>query len=277
MFRSSILRKTVLFITLLFVFSYLALCLHMYKIQRGILFSPVIDVNNSDVLSNAGFYPVLVSTKDGIDLNGWWSPSDNAKKIVIYFHGNGQSVSTSYLGVSEFAKRNGYALLMTEYRGFAGHAGAITENGLYLDADSFVQWVLMKTEYKSDDIIFMGGSLGTALAVRMASEYQPYALILFAPFSSILEVAQDTYWFLPVSLLLHDHFRNDLYIRNVDAPVLILHGDKDVTVPQKYARSLFDYAPHPRKEFVSLEGAAHENLFAHGASGYIESFLRSLE
>ena len=118
----------------------------------------------------------------------------------------------------------------------------------------------------------MGKSLGTGVAVEMAVEFPPAALVLGAPYTSITDVAQTVYWFLPVSLLSRDRFPSISRIGNVHAPLLVLHGDADDTVPVSLGRELLAAANEPKKG-VFFQGAGHDNLFAFGAADAIMEFV----
>lgn len=257
-------------------FAYVAMCAHVYRIQNDLLYTPILRANNSEVLTAFGMEPVTVSTEDNIILTGWWLPPTSQDKVIVYFHGNGQIVTSSYHGIGSFAKEQGYGLLMAEYRGFAGHEGDVNEENLYYDADLYMQWLTKERSYQPEDLIIVGGSLGTAMAARTARKYNPYAVILFAPFSSILDLAKDVYWYLPVSFLLTERFRSDLDIQNVHAPLLILHGKEDLIVPERYARTLYELSASRKKEFIALDGAKHEGVFSFGASERMETFLSRL-
>src|SRR3546814_6979205 len=87
-------------------------------------------------------------------------------------------------------------------------------------------------------LVYYGESLGTAVAVKIASERPPSALVLEAPPSSIADVAQAHYWYLPVRLLIRDPWDSLARIAEVGAPVLILHGERDPVVPIRFGRKL---------------------------------------
>jgi fermentation-respiration switch protein FrsA (DUF1100 family) len=105
-------------------------------------------------------------------------------------------------------------------------------------------------------LVAYGGSLGTGVAVRLASEQPLAGLILDAPYTSTADVASLTYWFGPVSCLMLDQFHSLDIIQKVEAPILILHGTDDRTIPFAFGERLFEAAPE-RKRFVRIEGGSH--------------------
>ena len=104
-----------------------------------------------------------------------------------------------------------------------------------------------------------GESLGSGVAVTVAAQRQSPRLILEAPFTSVAEVAQYHYSFMPAAALVRDRFDSLSRIGEVNAPILILHGDRDRVVPVRFGRALFDAAPEPKEFWLSPE-AGHENL-----------------
>jgi hypothetical protein len=174
----------------------------------------------------------------------------------------------------------GYGLLLAEYRGYGGNPGLPTEEGLYNDARAFLQWLRMEKGVEPSDTVLYGESLGTGVAVQMAAEAGakevPYrALILEAPFSAAVDLARETYPFLPVNLLMRDQFKSREKIGNIHTPLLILHGNKDEVVPLQSGQALFEAAHNP-KTFIVIDGGTHHNLYSHGAASSVLEFLGGL-
>ena len=102
----------------------------------------------------------------------------------------------------------------------------------------------------------MGESLGTGVAVDLAARHPVGAVVLDSPYSATVDVAAARYWMFPVRLLMRDQFRSDKKIGKVAAPVLMVHGTEDATVPIRFGEKLFALAKAP-KEFMRIEGAGH--------------------
>jgi len=216
---------------------------------------------------------VHVTTEDGLALSGWYaSPVNKDLPVIVFFHGNGQHIGTSYKDRMDFFVKRGHGLLMVEYRGYGGHAGIVHEQGLYRDAQAFVKWLHDEQSVAYCDMVFFGESLGTSLAVHLAAINHPRTVILLAPFSSIFHMVQDKYFYMPVQVLLKDQYRNDLKIKNINAPLLIVHGEKDKIVPIKYGKSLYEQAIQP-KAFFSFAQGNHINLFGSEAREQIVDFM----
>lgn len=174
--------------------------------------------------------------KDGVTLRGWGIiPTRDEAPVYLYFHGNAD-------GLDERATRFGYlastgaGVVAFSYRGYGGSGGAPTEALLYSDAREIYN-ALIKT-YPETRIILFGESLGTGVALELATHVKPAGIILDSPYLSVVERAHAAYPWLPVPLLLQDQFRSDLFIEKVSAPILILHGTKDDVIPPSGSEQL---------------------------------------
>ena len=152
----------------------------------------------------------------------------------------------------------GYGFLIAEYRGYSGLPGKPTEQGLYADGRAYL-YGLMAQGVKSENIILMGHSLGTGVAVQLAGEFKVGGLILLAPYLSMVKMAQIHYPFIPARLLVLDRFENEKKIGEVRAPVLIVNGAEDNIVPPSQGKRLYELANEP-KRFDSLQGRGHNDI-----------------
>ena len=262
-------------ITITIIISYIGFCLFMYKQQYLLLYQPKTEKISPDQVNAKNANIIKVKTSDNVILEGWYfRPQKENMKIIVYFHGNGWVIGNGYQNV-KYLLDNGYGLLMVEYRGYSGNNGKITEQRLYKDSRAFIDWLHNNKNIPYNAMIFYGESLGTALAIKMASEYNPYSLILFSAFSSMLDLAWERYPYIPVNILLKDQYRNDLVISNIKSPILFLHGQKDKLVPIKYGRKLFEKANKP-KDMKVYEYGTHTNLYNLGAREAVISFLNSV-
>jgi len=191
---------------------------------------------------------------------------------VIYFQGNAEGLSAR---VNRFTwlTADGTGLLALCYRGYGGSSGTPSEQGLILDARAAYDFV--RARYAARRIVLFGESLGTGVAVALASEREIDALILDAPYSSTADVGAAAYPFAPVRWLMKDTFRSDERVGRVSAPLLVLHGERDTIVPIRFAEKLFALAREP-KRFVRFPQGGHVNLDDYGAANVIKDFLDGL-
>ncbi len=134
----------------------------------------------------------------------------------------------------------------------------------------------MVQSYEASRLVAYGESLGTGVAVRLASKQLLAGLILDAPYTSTADVASLTYWYVPVSWLMLDRFRSLDIIQSVKAPILILHGTDDRTIPFAFGEQLYAAAPEP-KRFIRIEGGSHSKNLEQGGLTAVEDFLAAIE
>jgi uncharacterized protein len=135
--------------------------------------------------------------------------------------------------------------------------------------------VIALAGYAAGRLVLWGGSLGTAVAVALAAEREVGAVMLDAPFTSAADVGAAAYPFAPVRWLMKDAYRSDRRIARVDAPLLILHGERDSVVPIAFGERLFALANEP-KRMVRLPDGNHVDLDEHGAAEVVKAFLAGL-
>ena len=164
----------------------------------------------------------------------------------------------------------GEGLVALSYRGYAGSTGRPTEAGLIDDARAAYEFATKR--HPAARIVVWGESLGSGVAVALASERKVAGVVLEAPFLSAVDIAAGVYPYLPVRWLMKDQFRSDLRVPKVTAPVLILHGDRDTVVPITSGQFLYKLITSP-KRFVRVAGAGHENLGSFGAVETARKFL----
>lgn len=221
----------------------------------------------------AGFRDVELTTSDGERLRGWWKPPQPGKALILYFHGNGGSLA-SRRGRVEALAETGRGVLLIAYRGYSGSTGQPTEEGLRIDARTAYDWAARSSP--ADRIVLYGESLGTGVAVRLATERTVAGVILDAPYTSTADVAAGTYWFIPVLWLMQDQFRSIDIVQGVRAPILVMHGDRDRVVPFTFGERLYDAAPEP-KRFLRLSGVGHTRVLESGGLTAVNAFIADIE
>lgn len=251
---------------------YLALCAFMYFAQRSLMYFPD---RMRTVPADAGLPEAReekLVTADGETVIAWHiPPRDGTKPVVVYFHGNGGALN---LRVQRFAKlaSEGFGVVALSYRGYGGSSGTPSEEGLIADGTAAYEFAVR--HYTAGRIALWGESLGTGVAVAVASEAPVAKLVLETPFTSAMEVGASVYPFLPVRFLMKDQFRSDLRIANVKAPVLILHGERDSVVPIRFGERLFAMIAGEKK-FARFPGGEHYDLDRHGGMQAAIEFLNN--
>ena len=144
---------------------------------------------------------VTFPTADGLVLSGWFvsSRSATAPGTVIVFNGN--AANRAYRAPLAVVLRDyGYQVLLFDYRGYGGNGGAPTEPGLMADARAARTYLLGRADVDTSRLVYYGESLGSAVAIALASEHSPAAMVLRSPFTSLVDVGRIHYPFLPVKL-----------------------------------------------------------------------------
>jgi len=233
----------------------------MYAYQGRLMYPGSGATETPEAVGLSGVEEVTIETTDGLRLLAWWMPPEPGRTVVLFWHGNAGTLATRVHKFKAFGGR-GYGMLMMAYRGYSGNPGTPTQPVLVRDAVTATNWV--RREAEGHPLIYYGESLGGAVAMQLATKVPPQAIVLEGTFDSAADLAQRRYPFLPAALLIRDRWDSMAIADDSPAPVLMLHGDADRTVPIEHARRLFQRLPEP-KRFVRIEGAAHVDLFDHGA------------
>lgn len=227
--------------------------------QRRMIYIPITRSVAPAASVIPGAEDVAYTTEDGLALRGWFVPPSiqPARGTVILFNGNaGDRSYRAELG--EALSKAGLAVLLTDYRGYGGNPGSPSETGLLRDARAARAYVTSRSDVDPARIIYFGESLGAAVAVALAVEEPPAALVLRSPFGTLAEVGKRHYPFLPVSLLLWDRYPSVDRIRDVHCPLLVVAGDADRIIPAEMSQRLFDAANQP-KSYALIPWADHND------------------
>ena len=251
---------------------YLSLIAFMYVFQRHFVFAP--SSRNPFAAGHAPFQVLNYQTPAGLNLRGLYVPAKENRPTIVYFHGNAGNLADRIYKAQHFLDK-GYGVALVGYRGYSGNPGQPTEQGLYEDGRAVIRQ-LEQSGVKEQDIVLYGESLGTGVATQMATEIKAKALILEAPFTSTIDVGARVYWFLPVRFLLKDKFENLKKIGDLTMPIMIIHGTDDRTIPYAFGEKLFANVHSQIKEFVTLKGAGHADIYDFDAGNIINAFLAKL-
>lgn len=238
---------------------YVVLALVMFGCQRSFLYFP--DSSRPDLQGAGvdGLAEVRLESEPGVEVAHWYRPpaADNGPVLVV-FHGNAGHIGHRVSKFRPFLDA-GFGLFLAEFRGYGGNAGKPDEAGLTADARA-VMTDLGREGIAGDRLIVYGESLGGGPAVKMAVEFPVAGLVLEAPFTSVADVAQAHYWYLPARWLVLDTWDNAARIGDLRAPLLLLHGENDRVIPVRFGRRLFEQAPEPKQALFVPDGD-HNDLF----------------
>ena len=255
--------------------AYLAVLASLYCFQRQLMYLPDRARPALADLAQLGVREVTVPTADGLALLSWYLPPRDGGPVMLYCHGNGGHIAYRAARLVRFA-REGYGVLLLEYRGYGGNPGTPSEAGLFADGEAAVDF-LARDGIDLRRIVLWGESLGSGVAVHLAARQPGGALVLENPFTSAAAVAQYHYPYVPAARLLWDRYESLARIGAVRAPVLVLQGGRDAVVPPRFGQALYRAAPEPKELWVAPE-AGHEDLAGYGALdaavAFIERYVR---
>ena len=224
---------------------YAGLCLLLFLTQRSQVYFPV------------GESAVRGAVSMSFEMAGAtlkvWTVERPGSQALIYFGGNAEDVGAS---IGAFAERlTGHSLYFVNYRGYAGSSGEPSETALVGDAIAFYD----RLQARHPDISVLGRSLGSGVAVQLASARAVNRLVLVTPFDSLVNVARAHFPWLPVRLLMLDRYDSADRIPAVRAPTLVVVAESDEVVPRARTDALIEaFTIRPR--VLVLEGARHNDL-----------------
>ena len=236
------------FILTIFIIYFLVL-VFLYFYQRNLLYHPNENNYSGDKIS-VDIEKVKIQTADNIELLGWYHEK-NLKdyKTIAYFHGNAGSLENRIHKLNHFQDMN-INFLIIAWRGFNGNKGKPSERGLYVDGKSAIDW-LKKKGVDEKNLILYGESLGTGIATHLAQNKDYAGVILETPFTSMIDAAKNFYPYVPINLLLKDKFENLKKIKNVSAPILVMHGEVDKIVPFSMGKKIYEIANNPKYSYFT--------------------------
>jgi uncharacterized protein len=260
----------------IFLFSiFLSSC----RIEDKFIFHPSAYVADYPHSAGLAFEEVYFDTADNVRLNGWFVPHPQAQSTLVWFHGNAGNIGHRVANLKLLHHWVKVHVFIFDYRGYGKSQGRISEAGSYLDGAAAIDYLRRNKGIEPERMIFFGRSLGAAIATEMTTRVTPSGLILESPFTSIRDMARAIFPLLPVGPILRTRYDIMERIRRIRAPLLVLHGDRDGTIPWEQGKRVFDAAPEP-KQFHTIGGAAHNDTFVVGGPHYfkiLRDFVAAVE
>ena len=249
----------------------------LWLVQRSLIYFPHGQVPAPAAVGLTTADIATFTTDDNLDLEAWFVPArePSADRTIVVFNGNAGSRAHRAILAASFAER-GFATLLVDYRGYGGNPGLPSEAGLYRDARAALKYLASRGDVNMSRVVYFGESLGAAVAVQLATEFQPSALVLRSPFSSMTRIGAHHYPLLPVRQFLRDRYPSIDRIGSITCPLLVIAGDDDRVVPFEDTQRLFD-AAHEPKQMVVIGGADHndeELMWGPRVIGAIAKFLQ---
>ena len=239
------------------LFVYLGLLIFAYLYADKVIFQPQLSSyrDNEQIIK--------LKTSDGEKISARFYENPDALHTILFSHGNAEDIGDLEFLMRQFQK-NGFAVLTYDYRGYGTSEGTPSEEKVYRDADVAYDYLTGKLKIPPEKIVLYGRSLGGAAAIDLASRKKIGALIVESSFVSAFRVLTKT------RLAPFDKFTSLKKIKNVNCPVLIIHGRRDRTIPFWHGENLFAEANEP-KFSIWLDEADHNNVFTVAGKTYFQS------
>lgn len=242
------------------------------SLAESFLFQPTKYPKGFEGLTIPGQRVEFVS-EDGTELDGRYFRGVNPKQVILFCHGNGGNLGFRAQRMAEIQKRHGVAVFIFDYRGYGRSKGKPTISGVLADGRAALRKAAELTQVKPEEVIVMGRSLGGAVAVQLATEFQSSGLVIESSFTSFKDVAKRHVGWL--SFAAPNDLMSEKTIGGYRGKVLISHGKKDGVVPFEHGQRLYAAANQP-KQFFEIEGGGHNDSMPAQYHQILDQFIKSL-
>ena len=284
--RSSLAIKTLRRFAFLLLISvttiYLCLCLALVGMESRLVFpaaytDDVVERINTPTQPAGGM--VQISTveyccADDEPLAGRLCLRQNASRIVLFFHGNGTKAAGQDRMIQNLSDALDAHMLAAEYRGFAaGDSRTPSETGLVADGIAACDLLCEKFSVQPDEIIVYGRSIGGGVACAVAADRGAKTLILERTFARLVDIPAETYWYIPIRILMHNPFDSLQRLQKYSGPLLLIHGQNDQLIPVEHAKDLHQQAVSTKKELLILSNLGHNDRLPSSVFDFIRMYL----
>ena len=267
-------RNLAIAIATLLLISFISLAArHMLILDRMMIYFPERGLAATPDSVGLAYEDVYLSAAGGTRIHGWYIPG-HSEATLLWFHGNAGNISHRLDNILILHQRLGIGVLIIDYRGYGLSEGRPSEKGIYMDAEAAFDYLASDLGLDPErEIVLFGRSLGVGVAVEIATRHRVRGVILESGFTSIREMADASGSPLPVPLVLtlfEARYDSISKIGSVESPVMILHGDRDDTVPFWMAEKLHAAASDPKRLYW-IGGAGHNDTVYVGGEEYLRA------
>lgn len=211
-----------------------------------------------------------LETPDGERIIVWYSPPQPGQPTLLYLHGNAGTLADRAERIANY-QRLGRGICIMSYRGYSGSTGRPSERANVADAvltyDTLLRWGI-----RPEDIFAYGESIGSGMAVQLARKRALAGVILDAPYTSIVDVAELCYPYLPARRMMRDRYETLEHLQHVDVPLLVVHGEADRVIPVEMGRKVAASAPGP-VDIMTFPAAGHTDHHLYGSFEAINGWI----
>ena len=249
-------KKTILVIIAVLSLAIVSLTAFQDEIIAHFSFVPE-KLTSSPISHEKHVSDVYINTADNVKIHSLYFNNQNSKKAVLFFHGNAGNIYGRYKHAADLNKK-GINVLLVEYRGYGLSEGEPTEPGLYRDAEAAYRYLLTEKGFKPSNIYILGRSIGSTVTMELSQNKNLGGIILISPLSTGKEMAElmGLGW---LSWFAWSAFDNVGKAKNIQSPVLLIHGDKDEITPLRFGKNLYEALPE-NKHLITVKGADHNGM-----------------
>lgn len=253
---------------------YVGVIVVLMALENRLVYRPVSAIEDWQPPPFSPVEDVRLTLPDGITVHAWWCPRQGSDGALLYCHGNAGNLSHRGRVIQQLQQLLDVSVLIFDYPGYGKSQGRPTEAGCYAAGNAAYDWLAQKV--RPERILLYGSSLGGGVAVDLASRRPHRALILDKTFTSMPDVAQQIYPWLPVRWLMHNRFDSLAKIGKCHRPVFIGHGTTDDLIPFSHGERLFAAANEP-KRFFRMEACGHNDPMPRQYFDALRDFLDEVE
>lgn len=255
---------------------YLLVLLAVYLFQARLVYFPTRDMTGDPGHVGLRFEEVWLRS-GGKKIHGWFIPATAPRYTLLFFHGNAGNISQRLESIKQFHDLQ-LSVFIFDYQGYGKSEGKPGESATYRDSRAAWDYLVEERGARPDEIVLFGRSLGGAVAIELATEVEPFALIVESCFTSAVELGTKVYPWLPIRLVRRIRYDSLSRVGSIRAPKLFIHSFDDEIVPFGMGKRLYNRASRP-KQFLKIRGG-HNDGFMMSAKEYteaIDSFLASVQ
>ncbi|NEP16283.1 MAG: alpha/beta hydrolase [Leptolyngbya sp. SIO4C1] len=250
---------------------YLSVCLFLYVYQPRLIFKPDLNLGISPADLQLEYEEIWLPAGRS-QLHGWWLPTPESDRVLLYLHGNGENISANLEHARRY-QQMGFSVLLFDYRGYGRSQGPFpSEQRVYEDAALGWNYLTQQRQIDPQNIWIFGHSLGGAIAIDLAVKHPEAAgLIVESSFSSMQAAVASTgqYGWIPVNLILHQRFDSLTKVAQLQLPVFYIHGLADETLPAYMSQDLYAASPEPKALWL-VPNADHNDVASTAGEQYFQ-------
>jgi uncharacterized protein len=246
--------------------------------ENRVIYFPKKEITQTPKSIHLDYSDADFQTVDGVNISGWYIPAAQEKGALLFCHGNAGNMSDTLEHIRVLHEMD-LSLLVFDYRGYGRSEGKPTEEGTYLDAEAAWDHLIRLGKHPGK-VIVHGQSLGGAVAAEVALRKKPAALVIESTFTSIPDLGERNYPWLPVKMMARIRYPTKDKIGLITCPKLIIHSPDDKIIPYDHGTALYRIASAP-KYFLKIRGGHNDGFiisnktYTDGLKTFLDAYLET--